>query len=70
MKKKNSCPLDGSWAQEHCSSYKENIKNDSISACTHKSECAELRKSLESNLDSSITTTKKILHKGVPKIFD
>ena len=70
MSKKNSCPLDGSWAQEHCSSHSENIKNDSISACTHKSKCEELRKILESDLDSSITTTKKILHKGIPKIFD
>ncbi|MFZ4379126.1 MAG: hypothetical protein ACOYN1_05170 [Polynucleobacter sp.] len=70
MNKKNSCPLDGSWAQEHCSSHSENIQNDSISACTHKSKCEELRKILESDLDSSITTTKKILHKGIPKIFD
>ena len=70
MNKKNSCPLDGSWAREHCSTYSKNIKNDSISACAHKSECAELRKILESDLDSSITTTKKILHKGVPKIFE
>jgi hypothetical protein len=70
MNKKNSSPLDGSWAQEHCSTHSKNIKNGSISACTHKSECAKLRKVLESDLDSSITTTKKILHKGVPKIFE
>ena len=54
MNKKDSCPLDGSWAQEHCSTHSKNIKNGSISACTHKSECTKLRKALESDLDSSI----------------
>ena len=70
MNKKNSCPLNGIWAQEYCTSYSENIKNKSLPACVHKSRCAELRKTLESDLDSSITKTKKILHKGIPKIFD
>jgi hypothetical protein len=48
----------------------ENIKNKSLSACIHKFRCAELRKTLESDLDSYITKTKIILHKGIPKIFD
>ena len=30
MNKKNSCPLDGSWAQEHCFTHSKNIKNGRI----------------------------------------
>lgn len=69
MEKKDSCPLDGSWTRDHCATFDVRKKDGTLSECEHRSECANLRKIVESDLDESVASSKKILLNGVPDMF-
>lgn len=70
MGKKDSCPLDGSWTRDHCTAYNDRKKHQTLSECGHRDNCTNFRKIIESNLDESVASSKKILLNGIPNIFE
>jgi hypothetical protein len=70
MKKNESCPLDGSWMRDSCTTYHDQKNSGNLSNCQHRRNCAEARSLVESDINQSVTISKKVLIGQIPQIFE
>ena len=69
MNNEDSCPLDGSWAQECCSIYPDQLAEGIISGCIHRDGCIELKEVIVSNPNLSTLAIKAVLIDGIPDVL-
>ena len=69
MKKTNSCPLDGSWMRDYCTTYESQKNEGTLSECQHQNHCNKTRADIESNVNESVAMSKKVLIGRIPDIF-
>jgi hypothetical protein len=69
MNIEESCPLDGSWAQECCSIYKDQLAEGILSGCIYREGCIELKGVIVSNPNLSTLAIKAVLIDGIPDVL-
>ena len=69
MNQKGRCPLDGSWAQECCSIYQDQLAKDTLSSCIYRDGCTELKEVMVSNSNLSTLATKALLVGVIPDVL-
>lgn len=69
MNSNNSCPLDGSWMRDSCTTYHNQKNSGNLSNCQHRRNCANARAIVESDLNESVSISKKVLVDQIPHIF-
>ena len=69
MEWKDTCPLDGSWMRDSCTTYHNQKNNGTLSKCQHRDNCANARAIVESDLNESVSISKKVLVDQIPHIF-
>ena len=70
MEPKDSCPLDGSWMRDSCTTYQNHKSGGTLANCQHRDGCANARKLVESDLNESVAISKKVLIGQIPHIFE
>lgn len=70
MKTNDSCPLDGSWMRDSCTTYQNQKNSGTLTNCQHRNSCANARKLVESDVNESVAISKRVLVDQIPHIFE
>ena len=70
MNSNNSCPLDGSWMRDSCTTYHNQKNSGTLSKCQYRDNCNSVRAVVESDVNESVSVAKKVLIDRIPGIFE